>query len=52
MAQSHWSQYAIAFLTSLILVYILAHFIQYTGAKGVAGGLLPSAITIAPATKA
>lgn len=38
-AQSHWSQYAMAFVTSLVLVYILAHFVQYTGAKGVAGGM-------------
>jgi hypothetical protein len=38
-AQSHWSQYAVAFVTSLVLVYILAHFIQYTGAKGAAGGM-------------
>jgi hypothetical protein len=38
-AQSHWSQYAVAFVTSLVLVYILAHFVQYTGAKGVAGGM-------------
>ena len=38
-AQSHWSQYAVAFVTSLVLVYILAHFVQYTGAKGVTGGM-------------
>lgn len=38
-AQSHWSQYLIAFLTSLTLVYILAHFVQYTGAKGAADGM-------------
>ena len=38
-AQSHWSQYIVAFVTSLVLVYILAHFIQYTGAKTVAGGM-------------
>lgn len=38
-AQSHWSQYLIAFLTSLTLVYILAHFVQYTGAKDAAGGM-------------
>ncbi len=29
----------IAFVTSVVLVYILAHFVQYTGAKGVAGGM-------------
>lgn len=38
-AQSHWSQYAVAFVTSLVLVYILAHFVQYTGAKGAVGGM-------------
>ena len=38
-AESHWSQYAVAFATSLVLVYILAHFVQYTGAKGVTGGM-------------
>jgi hypothetical protein len=38
-AESHWTQYAVAFATSLVLVYIMAHFIQYTGAKGVAGGM-------------
>jgi hypothetical protein len=38
-AESHWTQYAVAFATSLVLVYILAHFVQYTGAKGVAGGM-------------
>jgi hypothetical protein len=39
VAQSHWSQYAVAFVTSLVLVYILAHFVQYTGAKGAVGGM-------------
>jgi hypothetical protein len=38
-AESHWSQYAVAFATSLVLVYILAHFVQYTGAKGAGGGM-------------
>jgi hypothetical protein len=38
-ADSHWSQYLVAFVTSLVLVYILAHFIQYTGSKTVAGGM-------------
>jgi hypothetical protein len=38
-AQSHWSQYVVAFLCSLVLVYILAHFVQYTKAKGVADGM-------------
>lgn len=38
-ADSHWSQYLIAFFSSLVLVYILAHFVQFTGSKTVAGGL-------------
>jgi len=38
-AQSHWSQYAVAFATSLVLVFILAHFVQYTGAKNAGGGM-------------
>ena len=38
-AESHWTAYLIAFITSLVLVYILAHFIQYTGATTVGGGL-------------
>ncbi len=39
VADSHWSQYLVAFATSLVLVYILAHFIQFTGARTVAGGM-------------
>ena len=39
VADSHWSQYLVAFVSSLVLVYILAHFIQYTGSKTVAGGM-------------
>ncbi len=38
-AQSHARELAFAFLCSLVLVYILAHFIQYTKAGGVAGGM-------------
>lgn len=38
-AQSHWSQYLYAFLTSLVLVYVLAHFVQYTKARGLADGI-------------
>jgi hypothetical protein len=38
-ADSHWSQYLIAFISSLVLVYILAHFVQFTGSRTVAGGL-------------
>jgi hypothetical protein len=39
VADSHWSQYLIAFISSLVLVYILAHFVQFTGSKTVGGGL-------------
>lgn len=38
-AESHWSQYLIAFITSVVLCYILAHFVRFTGAKGIAGGM-------------
>ena len=38
-SQSHGKEYLISFLTSVILVYILAHFVQYTGAKGIGGGM-------------
>jgi hypothetical protein len=37
--QSHVKEYAFAFLCSLVLVYILAHFVQYTKAKGAADGM-------------
>lgn len=43
VAQTHWTVYLIAFLTSLILVGTLAYFIAYTGAKGVAGGMQTAA---------
>lgn len=43
VAQTHWSAYLIAFLTSLILVGTLAYFIAYTGANGVAGGMQTAA---------
>ena len=39
VADSHWSQYLIAFISSLVLVYVLAHFVQFTGSKSVGGGL-------------
>ena len=39
VADSHWSQYLVAFITSLVLVYILAHFVQFTGSKTAGGGL-------------
>ncbi len=38
-SQSHAKELTIAFVTSLILVYILAHFVQYTKATNVAGGM-------------
>ena len=38
-AQSHAKELIIAFVTSLVLVYILAHFVQYTKAKNWRGGL-------------
>ena len=38
-ADSHWSQYLIAFISSLVLVYVLAHFVQFTDSKTAGGGL-------------
>jgi hypothetical protein len=38
-SQSHTRDYILAFVSSLVLVYILAHFVQYTNAKNLAGGL-------------
>ena len=37
--QSHARELVIAFVTSLVLVYILAHFVQYTKATTAAGGI-------------
>jgi hypothetical protein len=37
--QSHTKEYLTAFVSSLILVYILAHFVQYTNARNAVGGL-------------
>jgi len=37
--QSHTRELIIAFLTSFVLVYILAHFVQYTKAISAAGGI-------------
>lgn len=37
--QNHAKEYVLAFLSSLVLVYILAHFVQYTNATNAAGGL-------------
>ncbi len=38
-AKSQAKELAIAFVTSVVLVYILAHFVQYTKAKTVWGGI-------------
>ena len=38
-SQSHTKEYILAFLASLVLAYILAHFLQYTKATTAAGGL-------------
>ena len=37
--QSETKNYILAFLSSLVLVYILAHFVQYTKATNLIGGL-------------
>jgi hypothetical protein len=37
--QSETKNYILAFLSSLVLSYILAHFVQYTKASNLAGGL-------------
>lgn len=37
--ESHAKELAIAFVMSLLLVYILAHFVQYTKATSVMGGI-------------
>jgi uncharacterized membrane protein YeaQ/YmgE (transglycosylase-associated protein family) len=37
--QSHVKELAIAFVTSLVLVYILAHFVQYTKATTAMAGI-------------
>ncbi len=38
-SQNHAKEYILAFLSSLVLAYVLAHFVQYTKATTVAGGL-------------
>ena len=38
-AESHWGEYLAAFVCSFVLVYILAHFVQYTKANGVLDGM-------------
>lgn len=37
--ESHGKELAIAFVMSLVLVYILAHFVQYTKATSALGGI-------------
>ena len=37
--QSHAKELAIAFVTSLVLVYVLAHFVQYTKATTAMAGI-------------
>jgi len=37
--QSHGQEYLIAFVSSLVLVYVLAHFVQYTKAKSAIDGI-------------
>lgn len=38
-SQSHTKEYILSFLSSLVLAYVLAHFLQYTKAITPAGGL-------------
>jgi hypothetical protein len=38
-SQSHAKELAVAFVMSLVLVYILAHFVQYTKATSALGGI-------------
>ena len=38
-SQSHAKELVIAFVMSLVLVYILAHFVQYTKATNAIGGI-------------
>lgn len=38
-SQNHAKEYVLAFLSSLVLAYVLAHFVQYTKATNLAGGL-------------
>jgi len=37
--ESHGKEYLIAFVSSLVLVYVLAHFVQYTKAKSAIDGI-------------
>jgi len=45
--QSHAKEYLIAFLSSLVLVYILAHFVQFTKASSAIGGLADCLLAVA-----
>lgn len=38
-SKSHGQEYLIAFVSSLVLVYVLAHFVQYAKAKSAVDGL-------------
>ena len=38
-SQSHGKELAIAFVMSFLLVYVLAHFVQYTKARTAIGGI-------------
>ena len=39
VAQTNWTQYLMAFVCSFVLVYILAHFVQYTKATSALDGM-------------
>ena len=39
VAQTNWTQYLLAFVTSFVLCYILAHFVQYTKATSALDGM-------------
>jgi hypothetical protein len=39
-AQSHVGEIGLAFVTSLVLAYVLAHFVQFMGAETAASGAL------------
>jgi hypothetical protein len=38
-SQSHAKELALAFVMSLVLIYVLAHFVQYTKATNALGGI-------------
>lgn len=38
-SKSNMKELALAFLSSMVLVYVLAHFVQYTKASNLVGGL-------------